>query len=66
MKKAALLLAAAMLFPMFAAGCESAQNIIKQRERADEVSKLAEAYMQEKYNRGFKVSKCEAAAGGGY
>ena len=42
MKKAALLLAAAMLFPMFAAGCESAQNIIKQRERADEVSKLAE------------------------
>ena len=66
MKKAALLLAAAMLFPMFAAGCESAQNIIKQRERADEVSKLAEAYMQEKYNRGFKVSKCEAAAGDEY
>ena len=42
MKKAALLLAAAMLFPMFAAGCESAQNIIKQRERADGVRKLPE------------------------
>ena len=62
-KKAALLLSAVMLFPMFAVGCESAQEIIKKRERADEVTKLAEEYMQEKYNRGFKVNKCEEAEG---
>lgn len=65
-KKAAMVLAAAMLLPMFAVGCQSAQDIIKQRERADEVSKLAEAYMQEKYSRGFKVIKCEAAEGEEY
>ena len=65
-KKAAMVLAAAMLLPMFAVGCQSAQDIIKQRERADEVSKLAEAYMQEKYSRGFKVIKCEAVEGEEY
>ena len=65
-KKAALLLSAVMLFPMFAVGCESAQEIIKKRERADEVTKLAEEYMQEKYNRGFKVNKCEEAEGEEY
>ncbi len=64
--KAALLLAAVMLLPMFAAGCESAQDIIKKRERADEVGKLAEAYMQKKYNRGFKVRKNESAEGEEY
>lgn len=65
-KKAALLLAAAMLLPMFAVGCESAQEIIQKRERAEEVGKMAESYMQEKYNRGFKVRKCEAAEGEEY
>ena len=65
-KKAAVLLAAAMLLPVFAVGCESAQDIIKKLERADEVGKLAESYMQEKYNRGFKVRKCEAAEGAEY
>ncbi len=65
-RKAALLLAAAMLLPMFAVGCESVQDMIKKRERADEVSKLAEQYMQEKYKRGFKVKKCEAAEGDEY
>ena len=66
MKRAALLLAAAMLLPMFTVGCESAQEIIKKRERADEVSKVAEEYMMEKYNRGFNVKKCEAAEGEEY
>lgn len=65
-KKAALLLAAAMMLPMFASGCESAQEIIKKRERADEITKRAEQYMQDKYNRGFKVKKCEAAEGEKY
>ena len=37
-KGTALLLAAAMLLPMFAVGCESAHDIIKKRERADEIS----------------------------
>ena len=62
----ALLLAAAMLLPMFSVGCQSAQDMLKQMERADEVEKLAEAYMQEKYNRGFQVRKCEAAEGDQY
>ena len=65
-KKAVLLLAATMLLPMFAVGCESAQEIIQKRERAEEVGKQAESYMQEKYNRGFKVRKCEAAEGEEY
>ena len=65
-KRLALLLTAALLLPMAASGCQSAQDIIKQRERADEVSKQAEAYMLEKYNRGFTVGKCEAAAGDEY
>ena len=65
-KRTAVLLAAAMLLPVFAVGCESAQDIIKKRERADEVAKLAETYMQEKYSRGFKVKKCEAAEGEAY
>lgn len=65
-KRTALLLAAAMLLPMFAVGCESAHDIIKKRERADEISKRAVEYMQEKYNRGFNVKKCEAAEGDEY
>ena len=65
-KKAALLLASAMLLPVFAVGCESAQDIIKNRERAEEVGKKAEEYIQEKYNRTFKVRKTEAAEGDEY
>ena len=65
-KKTALLLAAALLLPVFAVGCQSAQEIIKNRERADEIGKRAESYMQEKYSRGFKVKKCEAAEGDEY
>ena len=65
-KRTALLLAATMLLPIFAVGCESAHDIIKKRERADEVGKLCETYMQEKYNRGFSLNKCEAAEGDEY
>ena len=41
-KRTALLLAATMLLPILAVGCESAHDIIKKRERADEVGKLCE------------------------
>lgn len=61
MARVAVLLCAVMLFPLAAVGCQSAEEMVKNRERAAEVGRLAEKYMQEKYNRGYKVRKCEAA-----
>ncbi len=65
-RKLAFILAAAMLLPAFATGCESARQIAERRARTDEITKQAESYMQKKYNRGFKVKKCEAAEGEQY
>ena len=65
-RKLAFILVAAMLLPAFATGCESARQIAERRARTDEITKQAESYMQKKYNRGFKVKKCEAAEGEQY
>lgn len=65
-KKMALVLAAAMLLPMCAVGCQSAQEIAEKRERTEKVTRDVEAYMREKYSRGFKVRKCEEAEGEQY
>ena len=65
-KKMALVLAAAMLLPMCAVGCQSAQEIAEKRERTEKVTQDVEAYMREKYSRGFKVRKCEEAEGEQY
>lgn len=63
---AAMLSAVLLLLPTVLSGCVSADELAKRRQKTNEISKLAEEYMLEKYNRGFNVKKCEYASGDKY
>lgn len=65
-KMMVMLSAAALLLPMVLTGCMSADKLAQRKQKTDEISKLAEAYMLEKYNRGFSVKRCEFASGDKY
>ena len=63
---AAMLSAVLLLLPTMLSGCMSADELAKRKQKTDEIGKLAEEYMLEKYNRGFNVKKCEYASGDQY
>lgn len=65
-KRFALFLAILMLVPTLLSGCVSADELAERRQKTDEMSEKAKAYMLEKYNRGFNVKKCELAKGDEY
>lgn len=65
-KKIAFFMAVVMLVPTLLAGCVSADKLAERRAQTDEISNQAVQYMRDKYNRGFKVKKCELAIGDEY
>ncbi len=65
-KKIALFVAIMLLLPTVLSGCVSADELAERRAKTDEIGKQAEEYMRGKYNRGFKVKKCEFAVGDEY
>ncbi len=65
-KHAAMLSAVLLLLPTVLSGCISADKLAERRQKTNEISKQAEEYMLEKYNRGFNVKKCEFASGDKY